>query len=133
MSGQFYDNALRTQHDAAAAVLSAAATMLTIRGPVGKTGRVEDVMVVITTAVTVADAILDIGPSGTPEAQLANFAVPFTASAIGDRVAPPTGGAGVTGTLDAGADIAADVDTLFITDGAAGAGAGDLRVIVAWW
>lgn len=133
MSGTFYDNGLRTQHVTAAASLTSAATIQTIRGPGGKVGRVRDLTLTITTAVTVADSAVNIGPSGAATAQLNGMVVPFTGSSIGDRVVPVGGGAGVAASLAAGSDIAADVDTLVTTDGGATAGAADVFTIVTWW
>lgn len=132
MGGQFYDNALQTQHDAAAASLSAAATFLTFGGPAARYGRVLDVTIDITTAVTVADSSLDMGESGGDvDAQLAAWIIAFTGSAIGDRLKPSR--SDTTVSLEEGIDINPDVDTIFASDGGATAGAGDVRVLVAWW
>ncbi len=132
MPGQFYDNALQTQHDAAAADLSSAGTILTFGGPAGRYGRILDVTLDVTTALTVADTLIDIGESGGDvDAQLEDWLLEFTGSAIGDRLAPNRDNTVVA--LDEGVDINPDVDTIVQTDGGSTAGAADVRVLVAWW
>jgi len=132
MPGQFYDNALQTQHDAAAAALATAATFLTIGGPALLRGRILDVTIDVTTAITVADSSIDIGESGGDvDAQLAAWILAFTGSGIGDRLAPTRDD--TTVALDQGVDIEPDVDTICASDGGATAGVGDVRVLVAWW
>lgn len=132
MPGQFYDNALQTQHDAAAVDLTAGATFLTIGGPALRRGRILDVTIDITTAITVADTLVDIGESGGDvDAQLAAWILAFTGSGIGDRLAPTRDN--TTVALDEGIDINPDVDTICADDGGATAGVGDCRVLVAWW
>lgn len=132
MPGQFYDNALQTQHDAAAAAYSAAGDIIALNGPSGRNGRVLDLTLQVTTAFTVADTLIDIGEdSGDVDAQLANFAVAFTGSAIGDTLSPNRDNTVVN--LDQGVDIEPDVVTDLITDGGSTAGAADTRLLVAWW
>ena len=132
MGGQFYDNALQTQHDAAAADIAGGGTLLTFGGPAGRYGRILDVTIDITTALTVADSVIDIGESGGDvDAQLADWTLAFTGSAIGDRLAPTRDD--TTVSLDEGVDINPDVDTILASDGGSTAGAGDVRVLVAWW
>lgn len=132
MPGQFYDNALQTQHDAAAADIAAGGTLLTMGGPATRYGRILDVTFDITTAVTVADSSVDVGESGGDvDAQLAAWIIAFTGSAIGDRLAPTRDD--TTVSLEEGIDINPDVDTILASDGGSTAGVGDLRVLVAWW
>jgi len=133
VGGQFYDNALQTQHDAAAASLAAAATILTFGGPAGRYGRILDVTLDITTALTVADGEVDIGESGgDTDAQLSEWVLTQAGSAIGDRLAPTRDD--TTVSLEEGIDINPDVDTIVqSTTAAPGAGAADVRVLVAWW
>lgn len=132
MGGQFYDNALQTQHDAAAASISGGGTLLTLGGPAARYGRVLDVTIDVTTALTVADSEIDIGESGGDvDAQLAAWILAFTGSGIGDRLAPSRDD--TTVSLDEGIDIDPDVDTILASDGGSTAGAGDIRVLVAWW
>lgn len=132
MPGQFYDNALQTQHDAAAAVIDTLGTLVTIGGPATRYGRVLDVTIDITVALTVADSQIDIGESGGDvDAQLAAWILAFTGSTIGDRLKPSRDD--TTVSLDEGIDINPDVDTILTTDGGSTAGDGDIRVLVAWW
>ena len=132
MPGQFYDNALQTQHDAAAAAFSAAGDLIALNGPSGRYGRILDITVQVTTAFTVADTRVDVGEdSGDVDAQLSNWVIPFTGSAIGDVLAPTRDNTDVS--LEEGVDIDPDVTTDLITDGGATAGAGDIRMLIAWW
>ena len=131
MPGQFYDNALQTQHDAAAATIDTAGTMVTIGGPALKYGRVLDITVDITVDLTADVTLIDIGESGGDvDAQLADWTLPITPG-IGARLAPTRDTSVVS--LEEGVDIDPDVDTLVISDGGATAGDGDFRVLVAWW
>jgi len=83
MGGQFYDNALQTQHDAAAADIATGGTLLTAGGPAQRDGRILDVTIDVTTALTVADSSVDIGESGGDvDAQLAAWVLAFTGSGI---------------------------------------------------
>lgn len=132
MSGQFYDNALQTQHDVAAANFATTATLLQLNGPSGRYGRVLDLTLQVTTAFTVADNLIDIGENaGDVDAQLANFLVAFTGSAIGDVLAPTRDNSVVA--LDDGVDINPDVTTDLISDTGATAGAADTRLLIGWW
>lgn len=132
MGGQFYDNALQTQHDVAASTLSTAGTKLTAGGPAQRDGRILDVTIDITTALTVADSSIDIGESGGDvDAQLAAWVLTQVGSGIGDRLAPSRDD--TTVALDQGVDINQDVDTILASDGGSTAGAGDIRMLVAWW
>ena len=132
MDGQFYDNALQTQHDAAAASLAAVATVQTIGGPAARYGRILDVTIDITTAITVSNASVNIGEAaGDLDAQLSAWILAFTGSAIGDRLKPFRSDSTVS--LEEGIDINPDVDTIVQVAVAATAGAGALRTLVAWW
>lgn len=132
MPGQFYDNALQTQHDVTGAAIDTAGTLLTATGPAGRYGRILDVTIDITTALTVADSVIDIGESGGDvDAQLEDWTLAFTGSAIGDRLAPSRDDTVVA--LDQGVDINPDVDTILQTDGGSTAGDGDIRMLIAWW
>ena len=132
MGGQFYDNALQTQHDAAAAALDTTATFLTFGGPGGKVGRLLDVTIDVTVALTIADTLIDIGESGGDvDAQMADWTLAFTGSAIGDRLVPTR--ANTVVSLEEGIDIVADTDTIVQSNGGATAGDGDIRVLAAWW
>ena len=129
---QFYDNALQTQHDAAAATIDTSSTLLTFGGPAGKVGRILDITIDITVALTVADTLIDVGESGGDvDAQLSDWILAFTGSGIGDRLAPTN--ANSTVSLSEGIDIVADTDTIVQTNGGATAGDGDIRVLAAWW
>lgn len=132
MGGQFYDNALQTQHDVAAATIDSAGTLLTAGGPALRRGRILDVTIDVTEALTVADSSIDIGESGGDvDAQLAAWVLAFTGSGIGDRLAPTRDD--TTVSLEEGVDIEPDVDTILATDGGSTAGGGDIRMLVAWW
>jgi len=121
--GNFYDQGIRRTYEVAAAAIAGGGTLLTIRGPKGLTGRIEDVTTRVTTALTVADSVLTIGAAGVNLSTI----LPFTGSAIGDREAP------TKAQLVAGADIEADVDTIVASDGGSAAGAGDITVTVIWF
>jgi hypothetical protein len=132
MPGQFYDNALQTQHDDLASVYSSAGDIIALNGPAGRGGRVLDLTLHVTTAFTVADNLVDIGEdSGDVDAQLANFGQIQVGSAIGDVLAPTRANSVVA--LEDGVDIAADVTTDLITDGNSTAGAADTRLLIAWF
>jgi hypothetical protein len=132
MPGQFYDNALQTQHDAAAASLASVATIQTIGGPATRYGRILDVTIDVTTAITVTDVSINVGEAaGDLDAQISAWLEPFTGSAIGDRLYPTRENTAVS--LEEGIDINPDVDTLVQVAVAGTAGAGDLRTLVAWW
>lgn len=132
MPGQFYDNALQTQHDDVASVYSAAGDIIALNGPAGRGGRVLDLTLQVTTAFTIGLNLIDIGEdSGDVDAQLANFTQQFTGSSIGDTLAPTRDNSVVA--LEDGVDIAADVVTDLITDGGATAGAADTRLLIAWF
>ena len=132
MPGQFYDNALQTQHDDAAVDLTSVESIQTIGGPAGRYGRILDVTIDITTAITVSDVEIDIGESGgDTDAQLEAWLLAFTGSAIGDRLSPSRDD--TTVALDQGVDINPDVDTIVQVIAGSTAGAGDLRTLVAWW
>lgn len=132
MGGQFYDNALQTQHDVAGVDLTSVATVATYGGPALRRGRILDATIDITTAITVSDAEVDIGESGGDvDAQLDGWTLAFTGSGIGDRLAPTRDNSTVS--LEEGVDIEPDVDTIVQVAVAATAGVGDLRLLVAWW
>lgn len=134
MPGQFYDNALRTQHDAAAADYSGAATQMTIDGPSALTGRIEDMTLHVTEAFTIADTVVDVGENGGDvDAQLADFVIAQVGSGIGDILAPSRVDAADPLSLAAGADINADVQTDVISDSGGTAGEADTRILIAWF
>jgi hypothetical protein len=129
MPGQFYDNAIQTQHEAAAADFSVAATVFSFVGPTGRYGRILDFTLNVTTAFTVADTSVDIGENGGDvDAQLAAGIIAFTGSAIGDNIS-----VGTAQQYADGMDINPDATTDVVSDGGSTAGAGDARVLVAWW
>lgn len=131
MGGQFYDNAIQTQHDVSAVDLTGVATVATYGGPALRRGRILDSTIDITTGVTVTAAEIDIGESGGDvDAQLDGWTLPITA-VDGDRLFPTRDNSEVS--LDEGVDIEPDVDTIVQVAVAATAGVGDLRLLVAWW
>lgn len=134
MPGQFYDNALRTQHDQAAANYSGAATPMSFEGPSALNGRIEDMTLHVTTAFTVADTVVDVGENGGDvDAQLENFTIIQVGSSIGDVLAPARVDVADVDSLAAGVDIEPDVVTDVISDSGSSAGAADTRILVAWF
>ncbi len=129
MPGQFYDNAIQTQIDDAATDYSAAATLFSFTGPAARYGRILDFTLNVTTAFTVADTEVDIGENGgDADAQLDGGIIAFTGSAIGDNI-----NVGTKQQYADGVDINPDATTDVVSDGGSTAGAGDTRVLVAWW
>ncbi len=132
MPGQFYDNALQTQHDDTATVYSTGGDKLVLNGPAGRGGRVLDLTLQVTTAFTIGLNLVDIGENaGDVDAQLSDFTQQFTGSSIGDTLAPTRDNSVVA--LADGVDIAADVVTDLISNGGATAGAADTRLLIAWF
>ena len=133
MGGQFYDNALQTVLEDAATDYSGSAAPITgINGPAGRYGRILDLTLIVTTAFTVADTLVDIGENGgDTDAQLDGFTLAFTGSAIGDRLFPTRDNSTVA--LPDGVDINPDVTTDFASDQGSTAGAADTQLFIAWW
>ena len=132
MPGQFYDNALQTQHEDFTPFDIAGAGSFSFYGPGGRAGRILDLTIEITTALTVADSNIDAGrAAGAENESLDDFLLAFTGSAIGDLLTPNRDNTAVS--LEEGDDIIVDEETTVLSDGGSTAGAGNLRVLVAWW
>ena len=129
MPGQFYDNAIQTQHEDAATAYAGGGALFNFTGPNGRYGRILDFTILVTAAFTVADTLVDVGENGgDTDAQLEDGVIAFTGSAIGDNIA-----AGTVQQFANGVDINPDAQTDVSSDGGSTAGAGDSRVLVAWW
>lgn len=129
MPGQFYDNALQTQHDDAASAYAGGGALFAFSGPSGRRGRILDTSIVVTAAFTVADTLVDIGDAGAAgNEQLDGGVIAFAGSAIADNIS-----AGTNAQYAAGVDIEIGAVTTVSSDGGSTAGAGDTRVLVAWW
>ena len=118
-----YSNPTTCAYTFPATTLSTAGTVATIVGPSGKTGRLVDVGMITTTAVTVADETVTVGVSG-DIAAYGSKVVPFTGSSIGDD----TNGM----TLVDKHIVAADTAILVTAAGTSTAGAADLFVTIDW-
>lgn len=119
---QFYDNGLRQTYRVAAATLSAAANLLSLAGPAGKTGRIESAVALVTTGVTVADCTVQFGTDA-------------DADAYGTLNVPIAAADEIHSTLVNGVTENIPADTLVRVDagGEATAGAADLIITVVWF
>jgi len=105
-----------------AAVLSTAAIVGRIQGPIGLKGRVVDVSCVTTTATTVAACTVDVGTAGAVAAY-ATQTIPITAINLG-----------VQGSvMVAQHEIPEGTLVEVSANGECTAGAGDLLVIIDWY
>lgn len=104
-----------------AALSGGAAVFDKIAGPKGKTGYVNSIIGVVTTAVTVAAASILVGISGDTD-KYASLVIPISSA---DAIA---------NTVVRGVENILPADTLVQigTDGAATAGAADVDVIIDW-
>jgi hypothetical protein len=120
-----YDKALRESYYLPAAAIAAGGVLGSFVGPKGKVGRVANVSYVLTTAATVADSVLTVGPNGA--ATPVSLTVPFTGSAIGANDA--TTSADLYGQVELAADTVVEV----ASDGGSTAGVGNIVVTVDWY
>lgn len=125
MNNYQYDKPLRETYFLAAADLSGAAVLASVVGPKGRKGRIVNLSYVLTTAVTVADNVLSVGPNG--DASPITLTQAFTGSAIGDNDAITNAQA------YAHAELAADTNVEIASDGGCTAGAADIALTVEWY
>lgn len=123
MPGATYNEPIYQTIQLSAAVLSAAAELLTLVGPKGKSGRVDSITALVTTGVTVAPSVVSVNTID-------------DAVAAGSLTVPV--GAADTFANDAVTskdDTLLPADTPFTidVDGGATAGAANLVVIIAWF
>jgi hypothetical protein len=124
MSGQFYDNALRTSYHIPIAVTTTAGDLLEgIAGPEGKVGRVRALYAAVTTVYVGTDTIsLDsVTPSLTTPPTLAitgadNLVVHATAAA-----------------LQGFSDLTADTSLALATDGLSTSGVSSITLVIDWY
>lgn len=119
-----YSNPVTSTYRFPAATLSSAATLGRIIGPSGKSGRLRDMSVVITTATTVASTALTIGTEADTDAY-GSLTIPVTSVNLG-----------VSGVTDASATtevLPADTIIAIATDGGCTAGAADILVTIDWY
>lgn len=124
MSG-FYDGASgRRTYLFPAETVSSAAVLQRIQGPAGKVGRVVGFEFMITTTVTTDVATITVDTN-------AGLTAPFVTTIA--LAAADIGGAATKAQLDAGDELPADTVIEISSDAAAGAGAADLILTVAWY
>ncbi len=108
----------------AAAVDTLSANLLSIAGPEGMQGRLESIVAVNTTEVTVAASAVEIGDGSTTDL-FGSLSIPASAvNAVANTA--------VISTVDA-ALIPADSRVVISTDGGATAGDANLFVTIAWF
>lgn len=125
MNSYQYDKPLTRNYRIAVASLSAAAVLLTVHGPKGRTGRVAAISTRLTTAVTVADSTLSVREKG--GSNTAAAVIPFTGSAIDDVEGQSAE------ELKGQTELTADTPVEIYCDGGATAGAGDVEVDIDWY
>ena len=117
-----YSNPTTATYRFPAASLISAATLGRLIGPKGKTGRVVDIAVLITTGVTVAASSVTVGTESDTDAY-ASLAVPVTSA-----------NAGLNGaTLISGHLLPANTVVAVASGGGCTAGAADLLVTIDWF
>lgn len=120
-----YENAIYITYQLSAAATSAAGTLLSVKGPAGKTGRLHAMGAVTTTAVTVATANITVGVTGTLD-KFGSLALPV--ATVGSGYNAPTVVDTDTVSVDADSEV-----LLISTDGGSTAGAADIAVTMAWY
>ena len=125
MNNYQYDKPLRETYFLAAADLSSAAVLASVVGPKGRKGRIVNLSYVLTTAVTVADNVLTVGPNA--DASPVTLTQAFTGSAIGANDAITNAQA------YAHAELAADTNVEIASDGGCTVGAADIALTVEWY
>lgn len=118
-----YDQPIFATYSLSAANLSSAGVRKTVRGPLGRAGRVLGIVARVTTGVTVAASTVTVGANG--EADPATLSVPV--SGVG-AFAQST-----QANTEGKAELPADTDIEIATGGEATAGAADLDVIIGWF
>jgi hypothetical protein len=119
-----YNNPIYSTYTLRAATVSTAATLLTIIGPPGKTGRLDAVGSVVTTGVTEAANVINVG-SATDADAYGTLTQAISAAGTATNAA-------VIGDADDNL-IPADSKVLVATTGACTAGAADLFISIAWF
>ena len=124
-----YDEPIHSTYTLAAATISSAATLLTIIGPVGKQGHLIGLGSVVTTGVTDAAALIEIG-DGTTDDKYGLLSIPVSSAGAALNSATLS-----TNTLTQNSAnlIAANTKVLVKTDGGATVGASDLFVMIDWF
>lgn len=125
MNNYQYDKPLRETYRFAAATLTAAAVVGRFIGPAGKVGRIVNVSDLVTTGVTVAAAVVTVGPNGA--ASPVSHTVPIAAANLGHAISR------TAATLLAQTELPADTVVEVASDGGPTAGAADLIVVVEWY
>lgn len=107
-----------------AAAIAAGGVLKTFFGPSGKAGRILSIGGRVTTALTVADSVVSVGPNADSKFDVT---LPFTGSAIGDQVEV------ARADFQAADNLPADTAIEISSDGGSTAGAADLVVVVGWF
>lgn len=119
-----YDQPLRISYQIDAADVTSAADLLNISGPKGLEGRLQAIMTVVTTDITVAASDIDVG-DGTTGDKYGSLVLPIS---VADAIAnDPT-----IKTSDA-VPIPADSLVVISTDGDATVGAVNITVVIDWF
>ena len=119
-----YSNAYTCTYRFPAATLSSAATVGRLIGPSGKSGRLVDIAVLVTTGVTVAACTVTAGTEADTDAY-GSLTVPISAA-----------NSGTNGASDSAATttvLPADTVVAIAAGGECTAGAGDILVTIDWY
>ena len=125
MNNYQYDKPLRETYFLAAVDISPTIVLASVVGPKGRKGRIVNFSYVLTTAVTVADNVLTVGPNA--DASPVTLTQAFTGSAIGANDAITNAQA------YAHVELAADTNVEIASDGGCTAGAADIALTVEWY
>lgn len=107
-----------------AAAVAGGGVLKTFFGPRGKTGRILAFHGRTTTAFTVADSVVSIGPNA---ASKFDSTIEFTGSGIGDQLVA------TDAEMAAAQNLPADTAIEISSDGGSTAGAADLVVVIGWF
>ena len=119
-----YDEPLHITYQLTAASVTSNASLLKVSGPKGLVGRVASISTVVTTGVTVAASLVEVGTVADEDAY-ATASIPISSA---DAVANT-----VVDNVTDGNEIPADSVVRIGTDGGATAGAANIFVTIAWF
>ena len=119
-----YDNPIRITYQLDAATISASADLLKFVGPAGLQGKIAAMSSVVTTAVTVAATLIDVGTAGDDDA-FAEMTVPISSA---DAVLNT-----FTNHTDDDNLLAADTLVVISAGGECTAGAANITLTIDWF
>lgn len=119
-----YSSPMTCTYRFSAATLSSTDTVGRLIGPSGKSGRLEDVAVLVTTGVTVAATTVTVGTEADPDAY-GVLTVPISSANAGSN--------GVVTTAATTDVLPADTVVAIAAGGECSAGAGDILVTISWY